>query len=162
MVRRRCFFFGVLAGTTCHYNECGLGIVRGESVGSRVKTFVLTAKGQSAWDTCGQLVRKIEERWKTDFGVDIADKLREVLERVVGLGRGQFIGKAETLSRRWRSAKRRAFHTIQWRSTAEAFPMAVSGNAWLDRLGSLLDDGQLEVAIDKRYQGPACIETMAS
>lgn len=62
----------------------------------------------------------------------------------------------------WRSAKLRAFHTIQWRSTAAAFPMAVSGNAWLDRLGSLLDDGQLEVAIDKQYQGPARIETMAS
>lgn len=40
--------------------------------------------------------------------------------------------------------------------------MAVSGNAWLDRLGSLLDDGQLEVAIGKQYQGPARIETMAS
>jgi hypothetical protein len=62
--------------------------------------FVLTAKGQSAWDTFGQLVWKIEERWKTDFGVDIVDKLREVLERVVGLGCGQFIGRAETLSGR--------------------------------------------------------------
>jgi hypothetical protein len=36
-----------------------------------VKMFVLTANGQSAWDTCGQLVWKIEESWKTDFGVDI-------------------------------------------------------------------------------------------
>jgi hypothetical protein len=62
----------------------------------------------------------------------------------------------------WRSAKRRAFRTIQWRSTAAAFPMAVSGNAWLDRLRSLLADGHLEVAIDKQYQGPARIETMAS
>ena len=42
------------------------------------------------------------------------------------------------------------------------FPMAVSGNAWLDRLGSLLNDGHLEVAIDKQYQGAARIETMAS
>jgi hypothetical protein len=30
----------------------------------------------------------------------VVDKLREVLERVVGLGCGQFIGRAETLSGR--------------------------------------------------------------
>jgi hypothetical protein len=124
--------------------------------------FVLTAKGQSAWDTCGQLVWKIEERWKTDFGVDIVDKLREVLERVVGLGCRQFIGRAETLSGRVAVGEAREPPHYQWRSTAAAFPMAVSGNAWLDRLGSLLDDGHLEVAIDKQYQGPARIETMAS
>jgi hypothetical protein len=40
--------------------------------------------------------------------------------------------------------------------------MAVSGNPWLDLLGSLPDNGQLEVAIDRQYQGPARIETMAS
>jgi hypothetical protein len=42
------------------------------------------------------------------------------------------------------------------------FPDGSSGNPWLDRLDSLLDDGYLEVAIDKQYQGAARIETMAS
>ena len=80
-----------------------------------VKMFVLTANGQSAWDTCGQLVWKIEESWKTDFGVDIVAINYEKCWNVVGLGCGQFIGRAETLS-----GKRRAFRTIQWRSTAAA------------------------------------------
>jgi hypothetical protein len=85
--------------------------------------FVLTANGQSAIRVANWS-GKIEERWKTDFGVDIVDKLREVLERVVGLGCGQFIERAETLGGGRRSAELST--TIQWRSTAAAFPMAVA------------------------------------
>jgi len=111
--------------------------------------------------TCGQLVWKIEERWKTDFGVDIVDKLREVLERVVGLGCGQFIGRAETLSGRVAVGEAQSFHHYSM-ALHRGFPEGSSGNPWLDRLDSLLDDGYLEVAIDKQYQGAARIETMAS
>jgi hypothetical protein len=124
--------------------------------------FVLAANGQSAGDTCGQLVWKIEERWKTDFGVDIVDKHEKCWNVWWDSAADNLLEGLKPYPDGWRSAKRRAFHTIQWRSTAAAFPMAVSGNAWLDRLGSLLDDGHLEVAIDKQYQGPARIETMAS
>jgi len=61
----------------------------------------------------------------------------------------------------WRSAKRRAFHHYSM-ALHRGFPDGSSGNPWLDRLDSLLDDGYLEVAIDKQYQGAARIETMAS
>ncbi len=90
------------------------------------------------------------------------DKLREVLERVVGLGCGQFIGRVETLSGRVAVGEAQSLPHYSMALHRGGFPMAVSGNAWLDRLGSLLNDGHLEVAIDKQYQGPARIETMAS
>jgi DNA-binding MarR family transcriptional regulator len=64
--------------------ECGLGIVRGESYGSRIKSFVLTSKGENAQDTYHEQVRKIEKRWATDFGKDNVQKLRKALEQLVG------------------------------------------------------------------------------
>jgi len=126
-----------------------------------VKMFVLTANGQSAIRVANWS-GKLRKGGKQTSAWTFVDKLREVLERVVGLGCGQFIGRAETLSGRVAVGEAQSFHTIQWRSTAAAFPMAGSGNPLLDRLDSLLDDGYLEVAIDKQYQGAARIETMAS
>jgi DNA-binding MarR family transcriptional regulator len=64
--------------------ECGLGIVQSESPSSRVKVFVLTAKGKSARETYNELVWKIERKWKINFSADGVEKLREVLERMVG------------------------------------------------------------------------------
>ncbi|MGB7466851.1 MAG: hypothetical protein WBW14_28465 [Candidatus Acidiferrum sp.] len=78
------------------------------------------------------------------------------MELVVGLGCGQFYWKGGNLIRKAQSLPHYSMALHRG-----GFPMA-SGNAWLDRLGSLLNDGHLEVAIDKQYQGPARIETMAS
>ena len=80
----------------------------------------------------------------------------------MGPGSGQFIGRAETLSGRVAVGEAQRLPHYSMALHRGGFPMAVSGNAWLDRLGSLLNDGHLEVAIDKQYQGPARIETMAS
>ena len=86
-----------------------------------VKMFVLTANGQSAWDTCGQLVWKIEERWKTDFGVDIVAINYEKCWNVWwDSAADNLLEGLKLYPDGWRSAKRRAFHTIQWRSTAAA------------------------------------------
>jgi hypothetical protein len=65
-------------------DECDLGTVQAESAGSRVKVFVLTAKGHRDRETYHQLVRDIENNWKTAFSAVKVEKLRDALERLVG------------------------------------------------------------------------------
>jgi len=125
-----------------------------------VKMFVLTANGQSAIRVANWS-GKLRKGGKQTSAWTFVDKLREVLERVVGLGCGQFIGRAETLSGRVAVGEAQSFHHYSM-ALHRGFPDGSSGNPWLDRLDSLLDDGYLEVAIDKQYQGAARIETMAS
>jgi DNA-binding MarR family transcriptional regulator len=64
--------------------ERDLAVIQPELPGSRVKLLVLTSRGQDARETYHLLVREIEKRWKTKFGSDDIEKLRELLEHLVG------------------------------------------------------------------------------
>jgi hypothetical protein len=50
----------------------------------RAKMLSLTAKGLRARALYSELVWKIEDRWRTDFGKDVISGLRERLELLVG------------------------------------------------------------------------------
>lgn len=59
----------------------GFGAVAAETKGSRVKAFILTAKGRQARNIYYQLVLDIEKRWEASFGRPVA-RLRRSLERL--------------------------------------------------------------------------------
>lgn len=63
--------------------KSGLGIVQ-KSPGRREKVFVLSSEGRRAREIYRQLVGHIEEDWKNNLGKQSVEKLRELLERVVG------------------------------------------------------------------------------
>lgn len=63
--------------------EWGLGVVR-KSTGSKGKLFVLTAKGQRAQEKYRLLTRDIEKRWSASLGKGSVEKLRVLLEGMVG------------------------------------------------------------------------------
>jgi hypothetical protein len=58
---------------------------RYDEAGSKVKMLILTAKGQAMREKYGELVRTIEEQWRTRFGDDFLHALRQALE---GIGAG--------------------------------------------------------------------------
>lgn len=62
--------------------ECKLGVVKTEA-NSRVKKFVLSAKGRTAGKTYTDLTRKIEIGWRRRFGKDL-ETLRAAVESLVG------------------------------------------------------------------------------
>jgi DNA-binding MarR family transcriptional regulator len=62
----------------------GYAVVRPESLGSRAKVLMLTAKGRKAQLTYFQLVESIEERWNARFGKTTIRTLRKSLERLAG------------------------------------------------------------------------------
>jgi DNA-binding MarR family transcriptional regulator len=64
--------------------ECGLGVVQKQSASSPVKMFVLTPEGRRAREMYHQLVWNIEKNWKASFGRENVEKLRELLERIIG------------------------------------------------------------------------------
>ncbi|MBO0719539.1 MAG: hypothetical protein J2P41_01875 [Blastocatellia bacterium] len=63
--------------------KSGLGIVQ-KSPGRREKVFVLNSEGRRAKEMYSQLVWNIEVEWKNNFGKQSVEKLRELLERLVG------------------------------------------------------------------------------
>jgi hypothetical protein len=64
--------------------ECCLGIIGKESQSSKVKMFIPTPGGQRAQDTYHHMVRSIEKNWKASYGSERVEKLRTLLERIVG------------------------------------------------------------------------------
>ncbi len=62
----------------------GYAVAKPELPGSRVKLLVLTTKGLEAHDACGQLIWAIEERWRHGFGSDKLQRVRELLEPLIG------------------------------------------------------------------------------
>jgi hypothetical protein len=64
--------------------ECRFGVIEKESQSNNVEMFVLTPEGQRARDTYRQMVCSIEKRWKANCGREHVEKLRALLERMVG------------------------------------------------------------------------------
>ena len=81
--------------------ECGLGVVRSESPASRAKVFALTPKGRRARETYRQLPWNIEKGWKANVGKAEVEKLRELVQRLVGASaESSRCRRIETISRR--------------------------------------------------------------
>jgi len=62
----------------------GYARMQSQSAAGGGKVLVLTSKGRAAQDTYSQLVWAIEERWQKRSGIQVADCLRESLERLAG------------------------------------------------------------------------------
>ncbi|MBV9268534.1 MAG: hypothetical protein JO061_20365, partial [Acidobacteriaceae bacterium] len=64
----------------------GYASVKPESSTSRVKVVTLTANGQHGGNAYHHKIQAIEEDWMARFGGDAIDRLRGVLQRLVGDG----------------------------------------------------------------------------
>ncbi|MGO9340489.1 MAG: hypothetical protein ACLPY1_23700 [Terracidiphilus sp.] len=73
-----------IAIAVSYLEKRGYAVLAPESDSSRVKVLMLIAKGRNAQKFCGELVWKIEERWRGRWGNDCLGKIREVLEQLVG------------------------------------------------------------------------------
>jgi hypothetical protein len=62
----------------------GYATVQPESPGARLKVLVLTTKGQEARQVYWHLTSEIEQGCQTRFGKSTVQRLRELLERLVG------------------------------------------------------------------------------
>jgi DNA-binding MarR family transcriptional regulator len=60
----------------------GYAVIEPDSLGSRTKALVLTAKGRQAQETYHRLVWMIEERWRARLGNETIRTLRDSLERL--------------------------------------------------------------------------------
>jgi DNA-binding MarR family transcriptional regulator len=73
-----------IAMTNSFLEKRGYATTKPEA-GSKVKMLMLTAKGHAVREKYGEVVRTIEEQWRTRFGDDVLRALREALE---GIGAG--------------------------------------------------------------------------
>ena len=80
----------------------GFGKVGPEAAGSRYKAFQLSEPGRRELHAYGEKVRGIEERWRTEFGMDQFGRLRLALEQLGG--EAAFLEGLEPYPEGWRAA----------------------------------------------------------
>jgi DNA-binding MarR family transcriptional regulator len=73
-----------IAMAVSYLEKRGFAIITPQAPGSRVKSLALTVRGRMAQQKCRELIAEIEPRWRSRYGIDKVQPVREALEKLAG------------------------------------------------------------------------------